>query len=266
MASASIGLRLVGGQVRSQLQYRTSFLLQTGAAFLATLADLLAILILFHQFHTLAGWTVGDIALLYGLVAVAWGLTDMVGGGFENLATLIRRGEFDRFLLRPVPAPLQVLAFDFQLRRLGRIANGLLALGLAWSWGALAWSLPKLLVLLLAIASSAVVFFTVLLISAAICFWTIESSEAQNIFTYGGTELASYPIPIYHPLLRGLFLYLVPLALTSYEPALFILGKPDPLGLPSVLRFAAPLVAGAFFALGYGLWQLGLRHYQSTGS
>ena len=132
MASASIGLRLIGGQIRSQVQYRASFLLATTGSFLSTFVEVLAILILFSQFHTLAGWTVAQVALLYGLVAVAWGVVDMIGGGFENLSTLIRRGEFDRFLLRPVPAPLQVVAFDFQLRRIGRVSDGLLALGLAW--------------------------------------------------------------------------------------------------------------------------------------
>ena len=90
--------------------------------------------------------------------------------------------------------------------------------------------------------------------------------EVQNIFTYGGTELASYPLHIYNRWLQGAFLYFVPLALTSYYPALYVLGKPDPLGLPRILQFLAPLVAALFFAAGLVVWRLGLRHYQSTGS
>ena len=104
MASASIGLRLIGGQIRGQVQYRASFLLATTGSFLSTFVEVLAILILFSQFHTLAGWTVAQVALLYGLVAVAWGVVDMIGGGFENLSSLIRRGEFDRGVKRAVAA------------------------------------------------------------------------------------------------------------------------------------------------------------------
>ena len=266
MASLALYLRLAGAQLRGQVQYRVSFLLQAFSSFTSTFVDMLAIFILFGTFHDLAGWRVGEVALLYGLVSIAFGLTEMFGEGFEHVDQLVRAGEFDRLLVRPVAPFVQVLAGEVQLRRVGRIAQGVVAVALAQRWLHLAWTLPKALVFLAAIPSSTLVFFTVLLVGAAICFWTIESSEAQNIFTYGGTELASYPLQIYSRWIQGVFLYVVPLALTSYYPALYVLGKPDPFGLPAALPFLAPLVAAGFFAAGLGVWELGLRHYQSTGS
>ncbi len=266
MGSGRLYLRLVGARLRGQLQYRVSFLLQAASSFTSTFVELLTIVILFGTFQDLAGWRVGEVAFLYGLVSVAFGLTEMFGEGFDHVDQLVRTGEFDRVLTRPVSPFLQVLATEVQLRRIGRIAQGALAVALAHRWLGIAWSWPKALVFLSAVLSSSIVFFTVLLIGAAICFWTVESSEVQNIFTYGGTELASYPLHIYNRWLQGAFLYLVPLALTSYYPALYVLGKPDPLGLPGVLRFVAPAVAALFFAAGLLVWRLGLRHYQSTGS
>ncbi len=258
--------RLVGARVRGQLQYRVSFVLQVVGSFVTTFVELLAIFILFNTFGELAGWKVGEVAFLYGLVSVAWGLTEMLGSGFDQAPTLIRMGEFDRILTRPVSAFVQVAASDFQLRRIGRVSQGLLALGLAHNWVGIEWSFPKALVFLLALLSSSVVFFTVLLIGAAICFWTVEQTEVQNIFTYGGSELASYPMHIYNRWLLGVFLGLVPLALTVYYPALYVLDKADPLGLSYWLRFTAPLAAAVFLCLGLLVWRLGLRHYQSTGS
>lgn len=258
--------RLVRAQLRGQLQYRVSFLLDTTASFAGTFVQLLAIVILFGAFPDLGGWRVGEVALLYGLVSVAFGLTELCGEGFERVATLVRAGEFDRLLIRPVSPFVQILALEMQLRRIGRIAQGLFALGLAQRWLELVWTAPKAGVLLLAIVSSAVVFQTVMVIGAAACFWTVESSELQNVFTYGGIELATYPLHIYHRWLQRAFLYAVPLALTSYYPALYVLEKPDPLGLPATVAYLAPLVAGGFFAVGQLAWQIGLRHYQSTGS
>ena len=266
MDSVALYLRLVGARVRGQCQYRVSFLLQVASSFTSTFVELLAIVILFSRFSDLAGWAVGEVAFLYGLVSVAFGLTEMLGAGFDEVSVLVRTGEFDRVLTRPVSTFVQVLAADFQLRRVGRVAQGALALALAQRWLAVAWTLPKALVFLAAVLSSASVFFTVLLVGAAICFWTVETSEAQNVFTYGGTELASYPLHIYNRWMQAAFLYVVPLALTSYYPALYLLGKPDPLGLPPVLPFLAPAVAVVFFAVGLLVWQVGLRHYQSTGS
>ncbi len=266
MADAALYLRLAGARLRGQLQYRASFLLELTASFASTFVQLLAILILFGAFPDLAGWRVGEVAFLYGLVSIAFGLTELFGEGFDRVAGLVREGEFDRLLIRPVSPFVQVLATEVQLRRIGRVAQGALAIALASRWLDLAWTAPKVAVFLAAVAGSALVFFTVLIVGAAVCFWTVESTEAQNIFTYGGTELASYPLPIYEPWLRAVFLYAVPLALTSYYPALYILGKPDPLGLPAALPFLAPVVAAGFFAAGLAVWRLGLRHYQSTGS
>lgn len=259
-------LRLIGAQLRGQLQYRASFVLMLASSFASTFIELVAIVILFGTFHDLAGWRVGEVALLYGLISVAFGITELFGEGFESASRLVRAGEFDRILTRPVPAFVQVLATEFPLRRLGRIAQGLFVLVLADRWTAIAWTLPRVAVLCSAILSTALVFFTVMLLGAAICFWTVESSEAQNIFTYGGTELASRPLHIYNRWLQSVFLYLVPLGLTSYYPALYVLAKPDPLGLPPLVQFLAPLVAAVFFLIGLGVWELGLRHYQSTGS
>nr|WP_241255808.1 hypothetical protein [Candidatus Protofrankia californiensis] len=45
-----------------------------------------------------------------------------------------------------------------------------------------------------------------------------------------------------------------------------MLDKPDPLGLPSLFRFASPLVAAVLLALAAAAWRAGLRHYRSTGS
>ena len=266
MASLSIYLRLIGAQVRGQMQYRVSFILMSWSTFSSTIVELLAVIILFNTFSSLGGWSLGEVALLYGLVSVAFGFTDTIGSGFENVATLIRTGDFDRMLVRPMPTFVQVLSADFQLRRLGRVAQGLVALGLAQWWLGMDWTLAKALVFTTALASTSVVFFTVLLLGAALCFWTIERSEVQNIFTYGGTEMASYPMHIYNRWMQAAFILIVPLTLTTYYPAIYLLDKPDLIGLPGVLRFTAPLVAAAFLAVGLWVWGQGMRHYQSTGS
>jgi ABC-2 type transport system permease protein len=257
---------LAGARLRGQTQYRVSFALQVASSFTSTFVELLALLILFRTFRDLGGWSVGEVAFLYGLSSVAFALAELFGEGLEQASRMIREGEFDRVLTRPVAPLVQVLAADIQLRRIGRLTQGILALVLAGRWTAIDWTPTKALILVGAIGSTTVVFLTVFLIGASICFWTIESSEAQNIFTYGGTELAGNPLQIYHRLLRWIFLFIVPLGLTTFYPAVHILGKPDPFGLPPFVPFLAPLVAALFLALGLVIWEFGMRHYQSTGS
>jgi ABC-2 type transport system permease protein len=263
---ARLYARLVGARVRGQFQYPTSFALSLAGSFFTTAAELFALFALFNAFDDLKGWRAGEVVFLYGLVSAALGLSEVVAPGFDRVSDLVRGGEFDRVLTRPVSPFLQVLASDLQPRRLGRVAQGALAVALGQARLGLVWTPAKALTFAVSLAATSLVFFTVFVLGATLCFWTIERSEVQNVFTYGGAEIGSYPAHVYGPRLRAVFLFVVPVALTSYVPALFILDKPDPLGLPALVRLGAPAAALPFFALGLLAWRSGLRRYQSTGS
>jgi ABC-2 type transport system permease protein len=258
--------RLIGARIRAQMQYRVSFLLMTLVSMVVAGSDLLAILILFNYFGELAGWQAGEVALLYGLAMVAFGLSEMVAAGFDVFPRAIQQGEFDRVLLRPVGIFVQVLAADFQLRRLGRTAQGGLALALAMAWTPIVWTPLKALYLLVVLVSGFVMFSALLVLGAVLCFWTVQSIEIINTVTYGGTEMASYPLPIYHDLLQRFFTFVVPLAFVSYFPALYLLDRPELQHLPTWLPGATPLASALLALTAWLAWRVGVRHYQSTGS
>ncbi len=257
---------LLAARLRSQLQYRVSFALEATSSFTTPFVELIAILILFRTFPNLGGWTAGEVVFLYGLATTSLAVAEMLSSGIDQTSDLIREGNFDRILIRPVNPLLQVLATDFQLRKIGRLMQGGVALTLAQLLITPHWTLLKGLVFFSALCSTVLVFCTIFLIGAAICFWTIDRSEIQNVFVYGGTEIASNPLNIYDQRLQALFLYLIPIGLTVFYPALYILGKPDPLMLPPFMPFLAPVVALLFLSLGLLIWEFGLRHYQGTGS
>jgi ABC-2 type transport system permease protein len=262
----SLYLVLIRAQISSQLQYRTSFVVQSVGQFLATFTDFIMLLLLFQQFPSIAGWSLGEVTFLYGLGGLAFGISDLLCGGFDSLSKMIRLGTFDRVLTRPIGTFGQVLTSDLQIRRLGRVVQGIVTLSLAISWLEIAWTAPKILVLASAIVGGVVIFTAIWVIGAAITFWTVETSEVTNVFTYGGEALVSYPMPIYAEGIRRFFTYVVPLVFVSYLPALYILERPDPLGLPPVLQLCSPIVAIAFLLVARCCWALGVRHYQGTGS
>jgi len=169
-ADAVLYQRLIGARIRAQMQYRTSFLLMTLVSLVTTGSDLWAILILFSYFGELAGWRAGEVALLYGLATLTFGLSEMVAAGFDIFPQSIQQGEFDRVLLRPMSTFVQVLAADFQLRRIGRIMQGGLALALAATWTPIAWTPLKLLYLLVVLISGFVIFSALLVLGAVLCF------------------------------------------------------------------------------------------------
>ena len=67
--SLALYVRLVSARVRAQWQYRASFALDVVGVFLVTFLDFIAILVIFDNVPQLGGWSVQEVALLYGITA-----------------------------------------------------------------------------------------------------------------------------------------------------------------------------------------------------
>ena len=257
--------RLVGAQIRSQLQYRLSFALDFGGTFLISFIDFLAVLVIFHNVQQLGVWSVREVALLYALSSIAFAFTDLVIGHLDQFPQKVRDGNFDILLVRPRGTLFQVVASDFQLRRLGRATQGAVVLVYALAALHLHWTVGRALVLVVTVPAAVVIYASIWTIGACLAFWTTDGGEFVNAFTYGGSFMTQYPIDIYSAWLRRFLAYVVPLAFVCYFPALFLLDKPDPLGLPRALEFASPLVALAGAVVAGAVWQFAVRHYRSAG-
>ena len=257
---------LVAARIRSDWQYRASFLMLVLTQVVVAGLDLAVIAVLFGRIDALAGWTALEVALLFGLSGVAFGVGDLFVSQVEYASRHIRAGTFDRFLLRPLSPLLQLSAGEFALRRAGRIVQPAVVLGIALGGAGISWTPARLVMVPLAIVSGSVVFGAVWVLTSSVAFWTVETQEFGNAFTYGGNHLTQYPIDVLGPWLRRLVTFAVPLAFVAYFPAAYLLGKPDPLGAPSEVAFAAPLVALALVLVARAVWRTALRHYRSTGS
>jgi ABC-2 type transport system permease protein len=109
-------------------------------------------------------------------------------------------------------------------------------------------------------------FGSIFVATAAVAFWWIESGEAGSAFTYGGRDFTAYPITVYGAVFRRVFAYGLGFGFVAYYPALALLGRADPLGLPSWVGWVSPAVALVAVAAAAAAWGVGIRHYRSTGS
>ncbi|KUM68935.1 ABC transporter permease [Streptomyces curacoi] len=252
--------------VRSSMTYRTSFVVTVFGNLLVTGLDFVAILLMFSQVDSLGGWSMPEVALLYGLSATAFGIADLVLGSMDVLGARIRDGSFDTLLVRPAPVLAQIGADRFALRRLGRITQGAVVLGYALVSVDVDWSAQKVLLVPVMLVSGAVIFCSLFVAGAAFQILVQDASEVQNAFTYGGNTLLQYPPSVFgKDLVRGVT-FMLPLAFVNWVPAAYVLGRPYPIGLPEWAAFASPLVAAVCCASAGLAWRSGLRSYRSTGS
>ncbi|MDQ1038386.1 ABC-2 type transport system permease protein [Streptomyces sp. V3I8] len=252
--------------IRSTMAYRASFAMTLFGNFAGTALDFMTILLMFSRVDELGGYSLGQVAFLYGLSSAAFGLTELLFGSMNRLGGRVRDGTLDTLLVRPVPVLAQVAADRFAVRRLGRITQGLLVLGYALAVVDIDWTPLKVLLLPVTVAGGAAIFGAVFVAGGAFQFVAQDASQVQNSFTYGGTTLLQYPPTVFaKELVRGVT-FVVPLAFVNWLPALYVLGLPYPLDLPQWVAFLSPLVATACCALAGLAWRAGLRSYRSTGS
>ncbi|MGW7424858.1 ABC transporter permease [Streptomyces sp. NPDC054813] len=252
--------------IRSSLTYRTSFVITMFGNLTVTGLDFATILLMFTQVDRLGGWTMPEVAFLYGLSTTAFGFADLVFGSMDVLGTRIRDGSFDTLLVRPAPVLAQLGADRFALRRLGRVVQGGLVLGYALSAVDVEWTAAKVLLVPVTVVSGAVIFCALFLAGATFQFVAQDAAEVQNAFTYGGTTLLQYPPTVFgRDFVRGVT-FLLPLAFVNWVPAAYVLGRPYPLRLPEWTAWSPPLVAVVCCALAGLAWRAGLRSYRSTGS
>lgn len=263
--SGRLFVRLTAAHARGQMQYRASFALQVFGHFIGSFLDFVAILVIFANVPILGGWSGPEVALLYGISNLSFALTDLVIGHLDQLPRLIREGAFDLVLIRPRSTLFQIVTADFQLRRLGKVAQGAVVLGFALTVLPIAWTAERVAVLLLTIPAAVVIFGAIWIAAICISFWSPDANEAANAVTYGGNFLTQYPINIYDRWMRRFLAYVVPTAFVAYFPALFLLGKADPLGLPPWLEVSSPVVAVAAAGVSAAVWRFAVRHYQSAG-
>lgn len=259
--------RYVSISLRAQAQYPMATLMLTAGQGAVTAIEILGVFALFDRFGPVGGWSFGEAALFYALVNIMFAVADLLSRGFEVFGTdFVRTGNFDRVLLRPRAAALQLVGHEVRLSRFGRLLQGVAVLIVATMLAPIEWNISTVSIAVWAVAGGVALFVGILVLQATLAFWTVDSLEIVNVLTHGGIQAAQYPLNIYAKWFRQLLTFGVPLACVAYYPILAILGRSDPLGAPDWLLPVTPLAGFVFLALSLLAWQRGMARYASTGS
>jgi ABC-2 type transport system permease protein len=246
------------------MAYPASFWMLAAGSFVMTGLDFAAILVIFGRVDAVGGFSLHEVAFLYAGTGLGIAFGDFAVGRVERLGSMIRLGRLDTMMTKPVPLLVQVLADEFALRRLARVAQA----GLVFAWAAawVDWTPGRVLVAAGMVVCGSLLFSGLFVSLAAIQFWTADSAEAANAFTYGGNALTQYPLTIYPSEVVKVLTFVVPIAFVNWYPSLYVLGRSDPFGLPEWLQFASPVATLLVLAAAALVWRTGVRHYRSTGS
>jgi ABC-2 type transport system permease protein len=252
--------------LRAQLQYRVNFwtTLIGGVAFQGT--QLLFLGVLLAKFGVIAGWGFPEIAFVYAMRLASHALYVVPFGSLIMADFVIRDGEFDRMLLRPVSPFLQLVTLQFRLMTLGDALLGVGALIIFGLHAPVDWTAPKLAYLVVAVIGGSLVETGIQVFFCGVAFVSTSTFSLRVFADSSITQFSGYPLTMFG---RGVFYGFCtafPMAFIAYLPATVLLGRTSEVPLPTWLTVASPLAGPAILALGYLTFRKLMPHYSSPGN
>lgn len=253
--------KYVGILLKSQMQYKASFIMTTLGQFLVSFTTFLGVYFMFSRFHSINGFAFSEILICFSIILMAFSITECFVRGFDMFPRLIQSGNLNRILVRPRNEIFQVLTSNIDFSRIGRLLQSILMLAYAVPTSGIVWTFDKVITVILMLVGGITVFASLFVLYAGISFFTIEGLEFMNIFTDGSREFGKYPLSIYGEGVLKFFTYVIPIALFQYYPFLYLIGRSNNIGL-----IFLPLIGFVFMIPCYCFFKFGLRKYKSTGS
>ena len=254
-------LKFFSMHLKSQMQYKISFSLLLLGRFFLSAGEIIVIFFLFNNYNSVQGFTVNDILICAAVIKMAFALAECFARGFDMFPSVVRNGEFDRIMVRPRNEIFLVLSGKIEFVRIAGFMQGVAILIYAIIAGDVIWTADRIFTFVMMILSGVVVFSSLFLIYAGLCFFTLEGLEFMNVFTDGGRNFGQYPFAIYGEPVLKFFTFVIPHALFQYYPLLYVLGKSD-----NIFYMFTPFIAMLFIIPAYLFWRFGVRKYKSNGS
>jgi len=243
---------LVATNFKATLALRGAFVVQVVFMVLNNLTFFVFWWALMEHVTTLRGWRLGDIQMLFGIVAAAFGLAVTVAGGVRHVGRFIEDGDLDTLLTQPKSVLVHALGLRSQPSGFGDLISGLIFI--AWS-GRVTWQTAAIAAVV--IVASALILVACGVVFFSLAFWlgrveTVATQLWELLVTF-----SLYPEPLFGGALRFVLFTVLPAGFVGYLPVR-ILHAPS---FTNVMILLA--VAIAYLRLAALVFDRGLRRYAS---
>jgi len=252
-----------GQYVKRQMSYRFNFIMQAGALIGWSFVNIAMIHFVFKQVPSIQGWSFGEALLIYGVAHTAFGLSFVFGANLLWLPSrYIVEGHLDRVLVRPLNPYVQLLMEEFSAEDLIFTIVGILVMRHALQLLGTNADTRVVLTLALMVVSAALVWIGLLTIAGSMSFWFKDRGTLIWPLIETADQVSRYPITIYPLGIRWVLTTLLPVGFLGFYPAQAVLGHAE----WAWCIYVTPIVAVSLVAVGYGVFRMGLRTYESAGS
>jgi ABC-2 type transport system permease protein len=254
-------------EIQTHLEHRAAFFGVRLAQMSAFCAEFIVIWVVIDKFKAIGAWSAYEVLFLYSLNLFSYA----IAGSFfyqpcAYLSQGIRTGEFDLVLTKPLNSFAFLVFRRIDTGHIGHIVVACVVMVICIVRLQISMSVSGILFLCVTLLSGALIQGAAFVITTVPAFWIVRSEAIQGIFFWNLKDFIRYPISIYHVSIQVVLTLIIPYAFVSFYPAQYFLSKNDFLIFHPVFRFLAPIVGALMFAGAIAFWNLGVKHYESTGS
>ena len=248
--------------IKTKLSYKVDAIIGIVSFLITNIVAFSTLYLTISSIPSLNGWTFEKMAFLYGFCLIPKSidhiLTDAIWwlGGWS-----IRKGDLDKYLIKPLNPLFQLIADDFQYDGLGELILGIFLLVVYGPMQTITWSLTNVIPLIVCGFFAIFIFTAIKLIFASVAFWTKRSIELMTTI-YELSSFTKYPINIFNRFVKVILVYIIPFSLAMYYPIDYLYRGES----IWILTLAVAAVTILLCVIAYSLWHIGLKKYESAGN
>lgn len=244
-----------------QLEYRANFIVGIVVECTYLISKLLYVLIVYQAGSEVSGISAAEVKLFIGTFMLVTAVyTAFFMNNFYSLSGLIRNGELDMLIVKPVS-----LQFYTTLRTVNlsipipNIIAGLYLLCTSWKEAGIAVNLQNVIIYLLVLFSGILMSYSVFLLPNILSFWVVKTDAVVEI-SDKLWDFNNMPMKIYPVCLQRILVFVFSVFFVTNYPVMAVLRTMSVYDIIWVL--AGPVL---FFFLVRLVWRVSIKQYSSAG-
>ena len=248
--------------LKTLMEYKTDFFTGVLGFFAVEITGIAFLFIIFEKIPSLNGWTFNQVLFIYAFAQIPRGLDHLFTDNLWMLSgKIIVKGEFDRYLLRPINPLFHLLSEIFQPDAIGELLVGIILLVISITNLGITITLLDSIIFILLILCGTIIYTSVKLFFSSLAFLLIFT-QSILFMAYSINDFAKYPITIYSKPVRIILTFIIPFGFTAFFPASFFINKTNAM-ISLGCTFLAAIIS---FSIAYYTWNRGIQAYESAGN
>lgn len=252
-----IYLKIQFYNIKAIKTYKIDFILGCFSFALNQMITLASLYVLYRFNINIGDWSFYEIMFLQGYVSLIISFSDFLSDSlWDFTGTIISRGNFDKYMTKPISSLLLILVDRIQIDAIGGVFSAMIMLYLSCFYGNISINIIYFIFYLF---SSLLIVLSIKIICSSFAF-KLKRCRALLFIIFKMMDFCKYPLLIYPLFIRIILTVIIPFGLCSYYPVDSLLGNKP------FSPFVFLLIGFVLICLSFYIWNIYENEYSGSGT